>query len=118
MNYSEPASEAFQQFALRLEERLVAENKGVIKVAALWSYGYPKVAILFASKEAITIAASNALLSGLASEVSEFVRSNSVFGEHRKSLDSEKSLFFTADIEKWKSLKDIMTPEEKGGVRD
>jgi hypothetical protein len=112
MSYSEPASEALQQFARKLQERLVAEDAGVTRVTSMWAYGYPKIALLFSSKEALDRAESSALLSRLASEVSEFICGSSVFGENRKSFDAKQSLFFTADIQSWNLMQPFMVPKE------
>ena len=98
---SSEADAAFQLIAGEAREVLTTENDSVLQVIGIWSYGYPKVAILFTTDDAIRQAEESGLLDRIAINVEEKVRGNPAFGRQRKTFDQLQAVWATTENESW-----------------
>ena len=101
MKYSPKADAAFQRFLEGLRSALVAENESILQVEGVWLYGYPKIAILFTTDDALSQAKGSGLIDRIASNVGEVVRDDPSFGRNRESFDRQQAVWATADKQDW-----------------
>jgi len=101
MHYSPEADAAFQFIVDEARAVLVKENDSVLQVKGIWSYGYPKVAILFSTNDALRQAKESGLLERIASSVGEKVRGDPAFGGQRETFDRQQAVWVTAENESW-----------------
>ena len=100
MHYSVEADAAFRRAVEEIQTVLVAESESIRRVEGIWLYGYPKVAILFATDEALRQAKENGLLDRIAGKAGETVRRDTAFGPNRESFDQRQAVWATAERQK------------------
>ncbi|MBN8451055.1 MAG: hypothetical protein J0M13_19040 [Candidatus Accumulibacter sp.] len=104
MSYSVLADVALKRLAQDLRMELVAQGLGILEVEGIWGYGWPKMAILFESPEALEQAGKNGLLDRLAGRIAEAVRGDPAYGRSRKSFDAKKAVWGLSEQASWDAL--------------
>ncbi|MCX7099825.1 MAG: hypothetical protein NTV43_18175 [Methylococcales bacterium] len=111
MRYSPEANIALQRLMSELRSQASYQNQGVLKIESIWTFGYPKVAVLFESSHALEQATMAGLLEQLAIRVTHFVKSEPAFGRNRGSFDPKQAIWAIADRQFWDShIKSINKP--------
>jgi hypothetical protein len=101
MSYSIIADVALKRLVQDLRTELVVGSQGILEVDGIWGYGWPKVVILFASKEALEKAEANGLINQLASRITDVVKSDRAYGRSRKMFDSKEAVSGFTERSKW-----------------
>jgi len=104
MSYSLEADLSLKRFIKDLRIELVAENQGILEIEGVWGYDWPKVVILFESKQALEEAETNGLLKQLAYRITDAVNSDPSYGPNRKWFDSKEAVWGMTEGSAWDNL--------------
>ncbi|HBA66356.1 MAG TPA: hypothetical protein DCZ48_09340 [Methylococcaceae bacterium] len=104
MRYSPEADAAFKHFVEEASSNLVAKNQSISQIAGIWSYGYPKLIVLFSTDESLRQAKDNGLINEIARNFAERVKNDSAFGKNKELFDENQGVLATADKEFWELL--------------
>ncbi|MBL8415071.1 MAG: hypothetical protein JNM42_11600 [Propionivibrio sp.] len=101
MSYSLNADVALKRLVQDLRKELVMGSQGILEVEGIWGYGWPKVVILFSSREALEEAEANGFMNQLARRITDVVKSDRAYGRSRKMFDSKEAVSGFTERSTW-----------------
>ncbi len=104
MSYSLVADLALKRLAQDLRMELVAKHPGILEVEGIWGYGWPKVAILFESQQALEQAGKNGLLDQIAGRIADAVQRDPAYGRSRKLFDAKEAVWGISEQASWDAV--------------
>jgi|APTNR8051073442_1049403.scaffolds.fasta_scaffold13072_4 hypothetical protein len=104
MSYSLGADLALKHLAQDLRLELVSEDHGILDVAGVWVYNWPKMAVLYESQHSLEQAEASGLVDKLGHRFADIVRSDPAYGRGRKSFDPKQAVWCVTEMEQWENI--------------